>query len=232
MIGLRVEGLEEDLRDKPIGILEIEFKFPNLRRFSEDAYAGVFNIDINKAIHFEPTRYFLAEIAGIPEGDLFQPSSPLLSTQSFQKESNMSKNPRVLLSYAKEDSEKANIIFEGLQKRGHNVWKDDRRLITGDDWEARIEDALEEADFAIVCLSSASVEKIGYVQKEMRKILELGLLRPDSMAFAFPVLLDDCNVPRKFRPFQWINFKEGDVENFIKQLSGDLHLQYEKQRTS
>lgn len=69
-----------------------------------------------------------------------------------------------------------------------------------------IEKAVEAADAVIVCLSSNSVPKEGYVQKELRFALGIALEKPEETIFILPIRLDECVVPRSLRSIQYIDF--------------------------
>ena len=69
-----------------------------------------------------------------------------------------------------------------------------------------IEKAVETADAVIVCLSKNSVTKDGYVQRELKYILDIALEKPEGTIFIIPSRLDDCQVPRQIRGWQWVDF--------------------------
>ena len=55
-----------------------------------------------------------------------------------------------------------------------------------------IDKALDNSDAVIVTLSTGSVSKEGYVQKELRFVLDIALEKPDGTIFILPLRLDDC----------------------------------------
>src|SRR3990172_4806302 len=69
-----------------------------------------------------------------------------------------------------------------------------------------IEKAVEESDIVIVCLSTRSVDKEGYVQKELRFVLDIADEKPEGSIFVIPLRLDDCIVPRRLRHWQWVDY--------------------------
>lgn len=58
-----------------------------------------------------------------------------------------------------------------------------------------IEQEIARARLLILCLSKTSVDKTGFVQKEMRLALQQAELRPASQVYIIPVSLDTCVVP-------------------------------------
>jgi replicative DNA helicase len=55
-------------------------------------------------------------------------------------------------------------------------------------------------------LSSNSVSKEGFVQKELRYAREISLEKPEGAIFLIPVRLDECDVPRGLRFIQWTDY--------------------------
>lgn len=116
--------------------------------------------------------------------------------------------PRVFISYATEDDEKASRLHVALSSRGVRSWKADRSLLPGERWEDRICDSLEKSDFFICCLSAASVQKIGYIQTEIAEAIRLSKLRPRTKVFIIPIRFEPCDVPRELTELQWANLFE------------------------
>jgi hypothetical protein len=58
---------------------------------------------------------------------------------------------------------------------GIDPWLDEERHLPGQDWNLEIEKAVETSDAVIVCLSSTSIAKEGYVQRELRQVLTVAL---------------------------------------------------------
>ena len=74
--------------------------------------------------------------------------------------------PRVFVAYALEDAKFADRIFANLEARGYAPWLDRRKLLPGQNWPRRIQEAIESADFFIGCFSRNSVNKRGGFQAE------------------------------------------------------------------
>jgi hypothetical protein len=114
--------------------------------------------------------------------------------------------PLVFLCYASEDWAAVSDLSQQLWAEGVVTWLDRKDLVPGDDWQARIEEAIARADRVIVCLSSRSVAKTGYVQREMKHAIDQSRYRPAGARYIIPLLLDDCVVPREFMDIQWLRF--------------------------
>lgn len=137
-----------------------------------------------------------------------------------------STTPKVFLSYAREDAETANFLFRALRDKGIDIWLDSNSLRIGDTFEAKIEDVIANSDFALVCLSSKSVNKTGFVQREFRIILEASKTRPFEVPFALPIKLDRCEIPREFARYHWVDLPADGWESFIDKLARDIHEHY------
>lgn len=111
---------------------------------------------------------------------------------SFRK----SRGPRIFIAYAVEDVRCALDLYSGLEKRGYAPWIDRRKLLPGQNWIRRIEDAISNSDFFIACFSKNSAGKRGGFQAEIRYALDCARRVPLDDVFMIPVRLDECRVPR------------------------------------
>jgi len=57
-----------------------------------------------------------------------------------------------------------------------------------------------------VCLSTNSVNKVGYIQKELRKVLDMADRKPEGTAFIIPIRLDECVIPRKMQSLHYVDY--------------------------
>lgn len=113
----------------------------------------------------------------------------------------------VFLCHAKEDKPTVRELYRQLTAEGWmDVWLDEENLFPGQEWDMEIEKAVEAADVVIVCLSSFSVSKEGYVQKEIRFVLNIADEKPEGTIFVVPLRLDDCQVPRRIRAWQYVDY--------------------------
>jgi TIR domain len=106
---------------------------------------------------------------------------------------------RIFISYAREDSAAAIRLFKSLERRGYAPWLDRRKLLPGQDWARRIDDAIATSDFFIPCFSAKSVRKRGAFQAEIRLALDCARRMPLDEVFLIPVRIDDCSVPERIR---------------------------------
>jgi hypothetical protein len=57
------------------------------------------------------------------------------------------------------------------------------------------------------------VTKEGYVQKEIRKVLDIALEKPEETIFIIPLRLDDCELPRRLRTWQYVDYFPAEQQN-------------------
>ena len=106
---------------------------------------------------------------------------------------------RVFIAYATEDIGVAERLYNVLRSRGYGPWLDRRKLLPGQNWPRRIEDAIANADYFIAMFSVNSVKKRGGFQSEVRYALDCASRLPIDDVFLIPVRLDDCPVPARIQ---------------------------------
>jgi Rne/Rng family ribonuclease len=101
------------------------------------------------------------------------------------------------ISYVREDSGQVDELQEVLEAAGVPVWRDTADLWPGEDWRAKIREAItRDALVFIACFSSRSVARQKSYQNEelVLAIEQLRMRRPD-VPWLIPVRFDDCRVP-------------------------------------
>jgi len=130
--------------------------------------------------------------------------------------------PRLLdifLCHAQEDKPKVRTLYKKLRGEGFRPWLDEKDMLGGTRWEDAIQDAVRKSDAVLVCLSSTSIKKEGYVQKELKFVLGVADEKPDGAIFQVPVRLDNCEVPRVLKDRQRIDyFKKGGYAKLVRTL--------------
>lgn len=101
------------------------------------------------------------------------------------------------ISYVREDSAKADRLQDTLEAAGVRVWRDTADLWPGEDWRAKIRQAItNDALVFIACFSRKSLLRVKSYQNEelALAIQQLRLRRPD-VPWLIPVRFDDCDIP-------------------------------------
>lgn len=101
---------------------------------------------------------------------------------------------KIFLNHASEDRALVMPYFDKLKALGYDPWID-RALLPGQDWNEEIQRAFRSADVVLLFMSPRSVNKRGYVQKEIHDAMErLKFLLPGDIG-VIPLMLEDCQVP-------------------------------------
>lgn len=102
---------------------------------------------------------------------------------------------RIFLAHAQEDKHQVRALYSQLKDRDFDPWFDEVDLLPGQIWKVEIVRAIAGARVFLACLSSRSVAKKGYVQKEFRTAFSSYADLPPGSIYLIPVRLDDCEVP-------------------------------------
>ncbi len=117
-----------------------------------------------------------------------------------------SEEEAIFLSYAREDEGIATKLYHDLSGAGLSIWFDKVSLRPGQRWKQEIKRAIRQCRYFIALLSSNSVSKKGYIQKELYEALELLDEYPESETFIIPVRIEDCKPSHlKLHDLQWVD---------------------------
>jgi hypothetical protein len=101
------------------------------------------------------------------------------------------------ISYARTNSRKVDQLQRTLEAAGVRVWRDTTELSPGEDWRARIRDAItQNALVFIACFSKQSVARMtSYQNEELTLAIDEMRKRSPNVPWLIPVRLDDCDIP-------------------------------------
>lgn len=132
----------------------------------------------------------------------------------------MSEPIRVFISYSREDLEKAMQLYYQLRAAGFQPWIDKKDILPGEIWEQSIWRAVRQAHFVVICLSSGSVQKRGFLQREIKTALSFWQEKLDKDIYLIPVRFDECEVPQSLAELQWVDlFKQDGFEQLLAALT-------------
>jgi len=133
---------------------------------------------------------------------------------------------QVFLCHSSDDKPTVREIYSRLDSEGWiDTWLDEKKLYPGQDWNYEIEQAVEQADVILVCLTKNSVNKEGYIQRELRRILDLADEKPEGTLYIIPVKLEECEPPKRIRRWQYSNyFPESNRDSAYQLLLESLKI--------
>ncbi len=128
------------------------------------------------------------------------------------------KEMQIFLSYASPDQQRVLQIYDFLVRHGYpNTWIDCKKLLPGAPWEFEILRNLRKSDLVIFFLSNVSVNKRGFVQKELKIILRYLEEKLIDDTYIIPVKLDsDAIVPDELNKIQWVDINASNAYDSLK----------------
>ena len=142
-------------------------------------------------------------------------------------------SPLIFLSYANTDQERVIPFYDKLESEGFNIWIDCRNIKPGQNWDFEIKRAFEKSSFVIVFLSKNSINRRGYVQRELKMALDkLNEKLIDDICIIPIVLDDDITIPDQLKSIQCINASNPQcislvIESLTYQI-GKLQIETQK----
>lgn len=131
--------------------------------------------------------------------------------------------PKIFLSYASEDKAHVEQLYQKLLDARFKPWMDTKDILPGERWEYSINKAIRVSDFFIVCLSTNSVSKRGFLQKEIKNALNIWQEKLEADIYLIPVRLEKCEVPDSLKVFQWVDLFEDDwFSKLVKAINAGL----------
>ena len=137
------------------------------------------------------------------------------------------KVPQIFIAHASEDKPQIRELYAKLKAAGYKPWLDEEDLIPGQNWREEIPKALKNSDLFLACLSSTSISKRGYIQREFKMAMEMLAELPPGNIYLIPLKLDDCQIPDlkqleyrlNLRDIQWLDYYQPNgFEKLIKAI--------------
>jgi TIR domain len=128
-------------------------------------------------------------------------------------------SPVVFLCHSSGDKHAVRRLERRLRGDGFGTWLDEKELLPGEDWDRVIRAAVRKADMVIVLLSNDSTTKSGYVQKEVRYVLDIAEEQPEGAIFLIPARLEECRVPERLSALHYVDiWKPGGYKRLLAAL--------------
>ena len=138
---------------------------------------------------------------------------------------------QVFLASASEDKDSVIQLYLKLKNYGFKPWLDKFDLIAGQNWSEEISKAIRNSNVFIACLSKQSVQKQGYLQKELRLALSIYAEKTPGTIYFIPVKLNECDLPDlqiselgiKMSDIHWLElWQEDGFERLLKAIQQAL----------
>lgn len=117
---------------------------------------------------------------------------------------------KVFLCHSSSDKPKVREWYRRLVADGVDAWLDVESLLPGQKWKEEIPQAIKNSDVVLVFLSKESINKEGFVQKEIKEALDIAGEKPEHAIFIIPARLEDCNVPNRLADYHWVDLFDSD----------------------
>ncbi|MCW0233458.1 MAG: toll/interleukin-1 receptor domain-containing protein [Ferrovibrio sp.] len=129
--------------------------------------------------------------------------------------------PLIFVSYASPDRERVLPYVKYLKLKEYDVWLDVQRIKAGQNWDFQIKQALNKADLIVLFLSNQAIDRRGYLQREIKLVLDKHQEKLLSDIYLIPVLLDDIRpIPEQIASIQhvqaWNNQQFEAIEDAIQ----------------
>lgn len=134
---------------------------------------------------------------------------------------------KVFISYSRKDSDSAKKIYDKLQEKGFSPWLDTESLLPGQRWENEIGKSINESDFVILLISSNSIDRRGYFQKEIKTALKAFELVSEQDIYLIPVRLDATDIPLSLSAIQFVDLFP-EFENGFNKLVRTFNHQFKE----
>jgi formylglycine-generating enzyme required for sulfatase activity len=137
----------------------------------------------------------------------------------------------VFLCHASQDKSAVRELYKRLSaEKWIDPWLDEENLLPGQDFDFEINKALQDADAIIICLSKVSVAKEGYVNREIRRALDVANEKPEGAIYVIPLRLDECEPSfERLKKLHWADyFTPNAHEKLLKSLrvrAGALNIE-------
>ena len=141
-------------------------------------------------------------------------------------------SPLIFLSYANPDQEKVIPFYDTLESEGFNIWLDCRNIKAGQNWDFEIKRAFEKSSLVIVFLSNNSINRRGYVQRELKMALDKLNEKLIDDIYIIPVVLDDITIPDQLNALHCIRASDPQcislVSDSLTYQMGKLGIETQK----
>jgi hypothetical protein len=133
---------------------------------------------------------------------------------------------KIFIGYAREDQQTAVKLYQNLRDFGFEPWMDIKDLLPGQPWRNTIEKEIKNSTYFLALLSSKSLSKRGFFQKELKLAIEIFKEIPESDIYFIPIRIDECEPSNiSIEKIHWVDlfphYSKG-LKNLLLALKVDL----------
>lgn len=115
-----------------------------------------------------------------------------------------------------------------LRKNEISAWIDSKCLLPGENWHNRIRKTIKESRFVLLLISKYSVNKRGYVQREIKEALRIKEEFPSDHIFLIPIRLDETiPIDEELQNLNWVDLNKSYHNGLKRILTVFAHLEKE-----
>lgn len=129
----------------------------------------------------------------------------------FEQEQNL-----IFISYTKADLERVSPYYTALKSSSYQVWIDIHDIKGGQNWDFEITKATDRAIIIVAFVSKNSIDRRGYIQKEMHLAIDKYKEKLVGDIFLIPVMPDGIGIPAQLKPLQVLYEKDANCIESIK----------------
>jgi tubulin-like protein/TIR domain-containing protein len=124
---------------------------------------------------------------------------------------------RIFLNYARVDKEAVEALYQRLSDAGLFPWMDTKDIQPGRHWPSTTREAIEQADFFLVCLTPRAIIKRGEFRQEIKFAFKVWQQQPDREKYIIPIRMENCALPESLNHLQWVDLsEEGAWEKLLR----------------
>jgi len=217
----------EDVRPKVVSVRRPTRSRPGRTNYSHDSYC----LRSALLMKLDALIQFLGPRGPSPSARTDQ-LVPLVASDTDEVNAGL----RVFLCHALGDKATVRSLYRKLKADGFTPWLDEENILPGQDWDNEIRRAVRASHVVVVCLSTSSITKEGYVQKEIKSALDVADEKPPGTIFLIPARLELCDLPERLRRWQCVDlFDSRGYERLVAALEkrqAQIHNQPDAAKSS
>lgn len=122
----------------------------------------------------------------------------------------LSKRLKIFLAYSHVDRKEVIRLYEDLRLGGFYPWIDTENLLPGQMWHRVIDETIKRSNVIVLCLSSTSVLKTGFFDREFQLALREANRNKSSPPLLVAIRLEKVSIPSEIKTIQYVDYFQTD----------------------